>query len=195
MLNLKSIYLIKVNIVIFQYTIPKSFFNFIGSTHVYSVYISQADISDWPVADDELDALFSCSFQSFVGLVWAPAGTVLPVNLQNLISKPQASQRCRRARLDQLDEHSLQRERTREREMNHSIHIMMMILLIMMTHLLRMRACWPTYTQLPVPKLFYSSFKSHTQTKFAIARKLFIFNHQLWKDYQRNMSLGNVKPV
>lgn len=42
-----------------------------------------------------------------MGLVCAPAGTVLPVDLKELVPKTEACQGGRRVGLDQLDKHSL----------------------------------------------------------------------------------------
>lgn len=60
-----------------------------------------------PVPDHELNAGLGCSLQGLVGLVYAPAGTVLPVDLKDLVPKTQAGQGRRRVSLHQLDKHSL----------------------------------------------------------------------------------------
>lgn len=60
-----------------------------------------------PVPDHKLNAGLSCSLQGLVGLVCAPAGTVLPVDLKDLVTETQASQGRRGVRLHQLDKQSL----------------------------------------------------------------------------------------
>lgn len=60
-----------------------------------------------PVPDHELNAGLGRSLQGFVGFVSAPAGTVLPVDLKNLVPKTQAGQGRRGVSLHQLDKHSL----------------------------------------------------------------------------------------
>lgn len=60
-----------------------------------------------PVSDHKLNAGLGRSLQGFVGLVSAPAGTVLPVDLKNLVPKTQAGQGRGGVSLHQLDKHSL----------------------------------------------------------------------------------------
>ena len=62
-----------------------------------------------PVPDDELDAGLGRGLQDFVGLVQAPASTVLPVDLEDLVPEAQAPQGGRGVGLNQLDKHALRR--------------------------------------------------------------------------------------
>lgn len=63
-----------------------------------------------PVPDHELNARLGRSLQGLVGLVYAPASTVLPVDLKDLVAKTQPSQGRRGVSLHQLDKHSLREE-------------------------------------------------------------------------------------
>lgn len=63
-----------------------------------------------PVPDHQLNASLSGNLQGFVGLVHAPAGTVLPVDLKDLVSEAQPGQGRGGVRLHQLDKHSLIQE-------------------------------------------------------------------------------------
>lgn len=64
-----------------------------------------------PVPDHKLNAGLSCSLQGLVGLVHAPASTILPVDLQDLISKTKPCEGRGGVGLYQLDKHSLWKER------------------------------------------------------------------------------------
>lgn len=68
-----------------------------------------------PVSDHQLNTGFCRSLQGLVGLVCAPASTVLPIDLENLVPKAQASQGRGGVGLNQLDKQSLTEEtRTRQ---------------------------------------------------------------------------------
>lgn len=60
-----------------------------------------------PVPDHKLNAGLSRSLQGLVGLVCAPAGAVLPVDLKDLVAKAQAGQGRGGVRLHQLDKQPL----------------------------------------------------------------------------------------
>lgn len=64
-----------------------------------------------PVPDHKLNAGLGRGLQGLVGLVYAPAGTVLTVDLKDLVPKTQPGQGRGGVGLHQLDKHSLRRER------------------------------------------------------------------------------------
>lgn len=73
-----------------------------------------------PVPDHQLDAGLGRSLQGLVGLVYVPAGAVLPVDLKDLVPEAQASQGRRGVSLHQLDKHSLRGEGDRRMSQNES---------------------------------------------------------------------------
>lgn len=68
-----------------------------------------------PVSDHQLDASLGRSLQGLVALVCAPAGAVLPVDLQDLVPKAQAGQGGGRVGLHQLHKETLGEEARRGR--------------------------------------------------------------------------------
>lgn len=68
-----------------------------------------------PVPDHQLDASLGRSLQGLVALVCAPAGAVLPVDLQDLVPEAQAGQGGGRVGLHQLHKQTLREEARRGR--------------------------------------------------------------------------------